>query len=128
MMIIILDIYVGGTERGRRVNIIWSLRRILQIDIHYIIIYNNRPTVPLNSEREKRGQNDIVYECTGYTAIGWSDRHFIGRFQISLPIVHIIFIHIFFVIVCTFQKTKSFCHIYFIIVIFSLKLHGMLKA
>lgn len=94
MIVIILDISVGGSERGRRVNIIGSLQRILPVDIYYIIIYN-RLTVPLNSEREKRGQNNVVYECTGYTAIGWSDRHFTGRFQISLPIVHII-IYIFF--------------------------------
>jgi len=96
MIVIILDISLGGSERGRRVNIIGSLQRVFRVDIYYIIIYN-RLTVPLNSEREKRGQNNVVYECTGYTVIGWSNRHFTGRFQISLPIVHY-YLYIFFII------------------------------
>lgn len=107
MIVIILDISVGGSERRRKVNIIGSLQCILRVDIYYIIMYN-RLIVPLNSEREKRGQNNVVYECTSYTAIGWSDRHFTVRFQISLPIVHII-IYIYFLlykyIMCTFWKT-----------------------
>jgi len=38
-MVIILDISVGGSEWGRRVNIIWSLHRIFRVDIYYIIYY-----------------------------------------------------------------------------------------
>jgi len=103
--------------------------------ILYYYIYNNRSTVSLNSEREKRGQNDIVYECTGYTAIGWSDRHFAGQFQISLPIVHITFIHIYFFLLyqhkCVSRKLDDKYHFATFILLslfFSIKFHSTPKA
>lgn len=73
------NIYVGGTRGVNYANTV----------IVYICIEDTESVVcPLNGEGKKRAERRREWMYRLYTAIGWSDRHFTGRFQISLPIVH----------------------------------------